>query len=336
MRAMASYDALLVASFGGPDAPEEVMPFLERVTRGRGVPRERLVEVAKHYERFGGKSPIVARTRELVDAVRAELPELPVYAGNRFAPPYLADALRAMERDGVRRALAFVTSALSSYSGCRAYLEDLARAREEVGEGAPIVDKIRPYFDHPGYVETCTERLQGALRALPHPERALVLFSAHSIPAAMARECEYEAQLEELASLVASALDLPRWRRVYQSRSGPPSVPWLEPDVLDALRAIAREEPGATVVIAPFGFVADHMEVVYDLDVEAKEEADRLGLTMVRASAANAHPRFVRMVRELVLEREGGERRSLSKLGPRPDRCADGCCPAPRRGRPLT
>lgn len=320
---MPEHDALLVVSFGGPEAPGEVMPFLERVTRGRGVPRERLEEVATHYARFGGKSPINARTSELIDALREELPALPIYAGNRFAPPYLADAVRAMQSDGVRRAVAFATSAFSSYSSCRAYLEDIARARAEVGEGAPLIEKIRPFSAHPGYVETCAARLREALERVPDPSRARVLFSAHSIPVAMARECAYESELEALAGRVASEVGIARWQRVYQSRSGPPSVPWLEPDVLDALSAIAAEETGATVVVAPFGFVADHMEVVYDLDVEAREACERLGLTLVRASAANAHPRFVRMVRELVEEHE---------RDPRP--CAESCCPAPRRRIP--
>ncbi|HEY8427187.1 MAG TPA: ferrochelatase [Sandaracinaceae bacterium] len=320
---LGEFDALLVVSFGGPEGPDEVMPFLERVTRGRGVPRERLEEVATHYAHFGGKSPIGERTRELVAALRAELPELPVYLGNRFAAPFLADTVRAMREAGVRRALAFATAALSSWSSCRAYLDDIARAVADAGEGAPVIEKLPPFALHPGYVETCLERLRETLARLPDPSRARVLFTAHSIPVAMARECAYEAQFEELSARVAGALGLERWQRAYQSRSGPPSVPWLEPDVLDALRAVASEEPGATVVVAPIGFVADHMEVVYDLDVEARGEAERLGLTFVRASAANAHPRFVRMVRALIEEH-----------AVRPVRCADACCPPPRRRVP--
>jgi ferrochelatase len=345
------YDALLVVSFGGPSGPGEVMPFLERVTRGRGVPRERLEAVATHYHHFGGTSPIHARTAELVDALREALAPLPVYLANRYSPPELEDVLRAMQADGVRRALALATSAFSSYSGCRAYLDDIARARaaiEErsevtvgrhllpfagvgmpsrsgathvIGEGAPEIHKIRPFSAHPGYVETCARRLAEAL-ATVGDRPAHVLFSAHSIPLAMAAACAYEAELSTLAERVAAILDLPRARLVYQSRSGPPQVPWLEPDVLDALRAIAAEDPGATVVIAPFGFVADHMEVVWDLDVEARQEAERLGLTLVRAEAANAHPRFVAMVRELVEEAMARDR---------PDECAAGCCPPPRR-----
>jgi ferrochelatase len=315
------YDALLVVSFGGPSGHGEVMPFLERVTRGRGVPRERLEAVATHYHHFGGTSPIHARTSELVDALREALAPLPVYLANRYSPPELEDVLRAMQADGVRRALALATSAFSSYSGCRAYLDDIARARAAIGEGAPEVHKIRPFSVHPGYVETCAQRLRDALATIGD-RPAHVLFSAHSIPLAMAAGCGYEAELGALAERVAATLDVPRSRLVYQSRSGPPQVPWLEPDVLDALRAIAAEDPGATVVIAPFGFVADHMEVVWDLDVEARQEAERLGLTLVRAEAANAHPRFVEMVRELVEEAAHRDQ---------PDECAPGCCPPPRR-----
>jgi protoporphyrin/coproporphyrin ferrochelatase len=324
---MPAYDAVLLLSFGGPEGLEEVMPFLERVTEGRGVPRERLEAVAEHYRHFGGVSPINARTRELLDALRAELsaygPRLPVYWGNRFSAPYLADALRQMRADGVRRALGFATSAFASYSGCRAYLEDLDRAREELGEGAPEVDKLPPFAEHPGYVETCVARLRETLDALPaeQRDRAHVLFSAHSIPRAMAAACAYERQLAALSERVAGELALPRWRLVYQSRSGPPQVPWLEPDVLDALAALATEAPGATAVLAPIGFVADHMEVVWDLDEEARAEAERLGLRLSRAPAANAHPRFVRMIRELIEER---------LQGPAPG-CPAGCCPAPRR-----
>jgi ferrochelatase len=334
-----SYDAVLVYSFGGPEGPDEVMPFLERVTHGRGVPRERLEAVAEHYHHFGGVSPIGERTRELVRALRAELsthgPPLPVYVGHRFSAPFVGDALREMQRDGVRRALAFVTSAFSSYSGCRAYQEDLAKARAELGDNAPEVDKIRAFYDHPGYIETCAERLRDALALLPDPARAHVFFSAHSIPMSMATTSAYVGQLEAFAGWLAEDLGLARWRVVYQSRSGPPEVPWLEPDVCDALRELAAVEPGAAVVVAPFGFVADHMEVVWDLDEEARVEAERLGLKFVRATSANTHPRFVGMARELIEERTGGGtlRASRAPGGARPDRCAPDCCPAPRRPR---
>ncbi|HJL19113.1 MAG TPA: ferrochelatase [Sandaracinaceae bacterium LLY-WYZ-13_1] len=336
---MADYDAILVFSFGGPEGPDDVMPFLEKVVRGRNVPRERLLDVAEHYHHFGGVSPINARTRELVAALETELaahgPRLPVYWGNRHWHPFLGDTLRTMRDDGVRRALAFVTSAFSSFSGCRAYREDLARARAELGEGAPEVDKIRPFFNHPGYVETCAARLREGFDALGTND-AHVMFSAHSIPIAMAEGCDYEAQLRDLSTSVAERLGVERWELVYQSRSGPPHVPWLEPDVGDALRDLAAREPGAAVVVAPFGFVADHMEVVWDLDEEARELAESLNLRFARAPAANDHPRFVRMARELIDERvgDGSERPALGTLGPRPDRCPEGCCAYRPRGRP--
>lgn len=333
------YDAILVVSFGGPEAPDEVMPFLERVVEGRGVPRERLLAVAEHYHHFGGVSPINGRTRELVEALEATLaehgPHLPVYWGNRFWRPMLADTLRTMRDDGRTRALALVTSAFSSWSGCRAYREDIEKARAEVGEGATQIDKIRPFYNHPGYVATCVTRLRETLEGLPDPVH--VLFSAHSIPIAMASGCDYEAQLRELAELVATEVGLERWELVYQSRSGPPRVPWLEPDVLDALRALAERAPGATAVVAPFGFVADHMEVVWDLDEEARVLAKELGLGFARVPAANAHPALVEMARDLILERVSGrdERPALGRLGARPDRCAEGCCPAGSTGRPV-
>lgn len=313
-----SYDALVLVSFGGPRGPSEVMPFLERVTRGRNVPRARLESVAEHYYAFDGTSPIHARTEELVEGLRAELAPLPVYLGNRHSAPWLEDTLRAMKADGVERALAFATSAFSSYSSCRVYLEAIASARDAVGVGAPIVDKLPPFSGHPGYVETCALRLEEALGRVPPGRTPHVLLSAHSIPLAMARQCRYEDELRTLGGRVAARLKLPSWRLVYQSRSGPPEVPWLEPDVLDALAEIAQGDPGAAVVLAPFGFVADHMEVVWDLDHEARAEAERLGLTLSRAEAANAHPRFLRMVRELI------------EAGPGPG-CAPGCCPSPRR-----
>lgn len=302
------YDAFLLISFGAPEGPDEVMPFLERVVRGRNVPRERLLEVAEHYQHFGGKSPLNARVRELVTALEAEL-GLHVYWGNRFAAPFLADAVREMRDAGVRRALAFATSALSSYSSCRAYLEDIDRARAEVGDGAPEIDKLPPFHAHPGYVETCVDRVKDAMLPSAH-----VIFTAHSIPMAMARQSRYAAQLAELAERVAEGAGIASWSIAYQSRSGPPEIPWLEPDVLDRMAELER---GSAVVVAPIGFVADHMEVVWDLDVVAREHAERLGLAFSRAGTANAHPRFVRMVAELAEQA--------------PERCAPDCCPAPRR-----
>ena len=339
------FDAILVFSFGGPETAEDVMPFLENVVRGRPVPRERLEAVAEHYLHMGGKSPINDRTRELIAALEAELaahgPALPIYWGNRFWHPMLEDTLRRMKDDGVKRAVAFATSAFSSWSGCRAYQEDVAKARAAIGEGAPEVVKIRPFFNHPGYVETCAARLREGLARLPEAARAdaHVMFSAHSIPVSMAAGCDYAQQLEALARMVSEEVGVASWERIYQSRSGPPQVPWFEPDVLDALDAFAARRPGGTVMIAPFGFVADHMEVVWDLDHEAKERAEALGLTFARAPAANDHPRFVRMARELIAEYVEGwdDRPAVGALPPRPFHCVPGCCPqGSSRPRPLT
>jgi protoporphyrin/coproporphyrin ferrochelatase len=334
------YDALLLVSFGGPEASDDVMPFLERVLRGRDVPQERLREVAGHYQHFGGRSPINDQCRELLAALRAELaregPQLPVYWGNRNWHPFLVDTLRQMADDGVGRALAFVTSAFGSYSGCRQYLEDIERARCELGARAPEVDKLRGFHNHPGFVEPLVESVRTALGSVPEPRResCRLVFTAHSIPCAMAAGSPYEAQLRETAGLVAAAVGRPGGVLAYQSRSGPPGQPWLEPDILQHLGALAAEGV-RDVVVAPIGFVSDHMEVVYDLDFEARRRARELGLTMVRAATVGCHPRFVRMIRELVLERTSAApvRASLGTSGPAPDVCAPGCCPAPERGR---
>jgi protoporphyrin/coproporphyrin ferrochelatase len=326
------YDAVLVVSFGGPEGLADVMPFLDQVLRGRNVPPERKREVAHHYERFGGVSPINAQNRALIEALRVELaapgPNLPLYWGNRNWHPFLADALRAMAGDGVKRALAFVTSAYSSYSGCRQYLEDIARARAEVGASAPVVDKLRVFHDHPGFVEANAHRVRDALAALPPARRAAarIAFTAHSIPAAMVAGSDYVSQLRETCALVAAAVPHEPWALVYQSRSGPRQQLWLEPDILDHLEAL-KADGVADVVVAPVGFVSDHMEVVYDLDSEARERAAAIGLGFVRAGTAGTHPAFVRMIRELVEERvAGGERRALGARGPRSDVCAPDCC----------
>ena len=330
------YEALVVIGFGGPEGPADVMPFLENVTRGRAVPRERLLEVAAHYQHFGGVSPINAQTRALVEALRAELsahrPVLSVYWGNRNWRPLLADTLAQMAADGVRRALAFVTSPFASYSSCRQYLEDIARARAEVGARAPAVDKLRLFWNHPGFIEPMAERVEAALAALSAPARAAahVAFTAHSVPLAMAQTSAYERQLEAACGLVAGRLSSPHpWRLVYQSRSGPPGVPWLGPDIRQHLAAI--KAAGVTdVVVAPIGFVSDHLEVRWDLDVEAAARARELGLGFTRADTVGVHPRFVGMIRELILERTAGApRRALGAEGPAPDDCAPGCCPAP-------
>jgi ferrochelatase len=334
-----NYDAILVVSFGGPESREDVIPFLENVLRGRNVPRERMLAVAEHYYHFGGKSPINQQTRELIAALEDELgqhgPKLPVYWGNRNWHPMLADTLRQMKQDGIRRALAFVTSAYSSYSGCRQYRENIARAQNEVGAGAPEVEKIRAFFNHPGFIEAAEFRLRDALGELaPELQRDVqIIYTAHSIPTAMSNSCDYVAQLEEVRRLVSLRLGIANDALVYQSRSGSPGQPWLEPDILDYLREIKSRDLASAVILAPIGFISDHMEVLYDLDVEARELCDSLALPMVRAKTVGVHPQFVSMIRELILERTnpGAQRLALGSLGPRPDICEEDCCPAAQR-----
>lgn len=342
------YDAILVVSFGGPEGMDEVMPFLERVVAGRNVPRDRLDEVAHHYARFDGVSPINAQNRALIAALDIELRShghtLPIYWGNRNWHPLLPEALDRMRADGIRRALAFVTSAYSSYSGCRQYRENIERARAELGPGAPAVDKLRAFFNHPGFIEPNADRLRAALATLP-PERqplAEVAFTAHSIPLAMAAGSAYAAQLAETGRLVAELAGIPedRWRLVYQSRSGPPGQPWLEPDIGDHLKALDHQGV-ADLVIAPIGFISDHIEVLYDLDHEARAIAEATGIHMVRAATVGTDLRFVAMIRELIEERLSASpvRRSLGRLGPVPDICPADCCvfaPRPTAVTPTT
>lgn len=330
---MITYDAALVVSFGGPEKREDVIPFLENVLRGRNVPRERMLEVAEHYYRFGGVSPINGHNRALVGALEVLLgeqgPRLPVYWGNRNWHPLLGDTLRRMAADGVRRAVAFVTSAYSSYSSCRQYLEDIAGAREQAGEGTPLVDKLRPFYNHPRFLEAAADRVREALQQIPAERRhsAAIVYTAHSIPVAMAQGCRYEVQLQETARCVSAAvreaagLGHSGDRVVYQSRSGPPSQPWLGPDICDYL----RQERPRDVVVAPIGFLSDHLEVLYDLDTAARAVAEDLGLNMVRASTVGDHPLLLRMIRELIVER--------MERGPEADRCAEDCCPAARRAQ---
>jgi ferrochelatase len=338
-----NYDAILVVSFGGPESKEDVIPFLETVLRGRNAPRERMLSVAEHYYHFEGKSPINQQTRELIAALEAELerngPKLPIYWGNRNWHPLLPETLRKMKQDGIRRALAFVTSAYSSYSGCRQYREDIARAQSEVGPGAPEVDKLRAFFNHPGFVEATIERVREALHGIPVNARGdvQIVYLAHSIPASMANSCDYVRQLEEVRRLVSGGLAQTNDALVYQSRSGAPGQPWLEPDILDYLRQVKTGNLASAVVLAPIGFISDHMEVLYDLDVEALQLCDALGLPVTRAKTVGVHPKFVGMIRELILERmnPGSERRAAGVLGPRADVCVEGCCPAPGRPRAI-
>jgi ferrochelatase len=302
-----TYDALVVLSFGGPEGPDDVMPFLANVTRGRDVPRARLEEVAARYLRFGGVSPINAATRALVAAVAPTL-DIPVYWGNRNWQPYLADTVAQMAADGVRRAACFVTSAYSGYSACDQYLEDIAAARAVVGARAPAIDKLRPFFDHPGFVQPFVDAATASLGELPAERRdqARLVFTAHSVPVAQAGADEYVRQVEAASRRVASAVPGDRTYTIaWQSRSGPPHVPWLEPDIGPHLGALA-EAGAAAVVIVPVGFVADHFEVIWDLDIEALGRARELGLPAVRAATPGTHPAFVAMVGELVRERGRG------------------------------
>jgi len=327
-----SGDAILLLSFGGPDRAEEVVPFLENVLRGRPVPRERMLEVAEHYYHFGGRSPINDQNRALILALRevlaAEGPDLPVYWGNRNWAPLLADTLRRMAADGVRRAFAFVTSAYSSYSGCRQYLEDIARARAAVGPGAPEVLKLRAFYNHPGFIEPMADRVRAARAELP--DGARLIFTAHSVPVWMAETSRYVQQIQEACRLVAELIGNPPFRLVYQSRSGSPQS-WLGPDVLDCLRE-AADAGTQDLILAPIGFISDHMEVVYDLDTEARRLADELGLRLVRAKTVGADPRFAAMIHELVLERiQDVPRRALGSLGASHDLCPADCCPPPPR-----
>ncbi len=347
------YEALLVVSFGGPDGPKDVLPFLENVLRGRNVPRERMLAVAEHYYHFGGGSPINEQNRRLIAAIERELaehgPRLPVYWGNRNWHPFLSDTLRQMAADGVKRALAFVTSGFSSYSGCRQYRENIAAAQAEVGPAAPAVDKLRVFFNHPGFIEPMIELTHTALEQVPAERRsnAILIFTAHSIPLVMAQGCRYEEQLREACRLIAEGVNNSlslreraellgtrrgevrvNWHLVYQSRSGPPHQSWLEPDINDFIKQTHAISMLTDVVVVPVGFISDHMEVLYDLDTEARQLCERLGINMVRAATVGIHPRFVRMIRELVEERmaDTPSRLTLGALGPGRDACPDDCC----------
>jgi len=332
------YDAVLLVSFGGPDGPDDVLPFLENVLRGRNVPRERMLEVAEHYHHFGGRSPINDQNRALLTALRRELgergPDLPVYWGNRNWHPFLADTLREMADAGIRRVAAFVTSAFSSYSGCRQYRENIADALAPLGDKAPVVDKLRVFFNHPGFVVPMAANVAASLERFPEARRGAtpVLFTAHSIPNSMADSCRYVAQLRESCRLVAEGAGAATWELVYQSRSGPPTQPWLEPDVCDRIRELAAAGHDG-VIAAPIGFVSDHMEVLYDLDTEAADVCRSLGLHFERAATVGTAPAFVAMIRDLIAERHVGaaERPALGLLPASHDVCPVDCCPAPRR-----
>jgi ferrochelatase len=327
------FDSFLLVSFGGPEGADDVIPFLENVLRGKNVPRERMLEVAEHYKRFGGKSPINERNSELLEAIRGELErcdiDLRVYWGNRNWHPLLADTLRQMRDDGCQRTLAFFTSMFSCYSGCRQYRENIIAAREEVGPDAPIVEKLRMGFNHPGFIRAMAGSVGDAIGSLGvAAEEAFVLFTAHSIPLSMADHCDYVKQLTESSRLVAEACGVQEWRLVYQSRSGPPQQPWLEPDICDTIAELADQRELSSLIIVPIGFVSDHMEVLYDLDEEAADLCRQRGIELARARTAGNDPHFVGMIRALIEERMGlrSEREAIGPLGPWHDVCPDNCC----------
>jgi len=342
-----------LVSFGGPEGMNDVMPFLENVLSGRKVPRERMLDVARHYELFGGVSPINEENRKLIAALERELetngPHLPVYFGNRNWHPFLPDTIRRMRDDGVKNALAFVTAAYSSYSSCRQYLENIAEAQKQVGDDAPNIEKLRAFYNHPLFIEANVANVRAALEQIPEVGRfqTQIVFTAHSIPESMARNCNYEAQLQEASRLVFEGVAAGRsplssdiaestitrrhkpgsYKLVFQSRSGSPAQPWLGPDVCDHLREL-RASGARDVVLSPIGFVSEHMEIVYDLDTEAMALCRELGLNMVRTPTASTSPAFVKMIRELILERlePGREKRFLGALEPAKDACTPDCC----------
>ncbi|MEO2118377.1 MAG: ferrochelatase [Microbacterium sp.] len=352
-----AYDALLLLGFGGPEGQDDVIPFLRNVTAGRGIPDERLEEVAHHYRHFGGVSPINQQNRDLVAALDAELRargiDLPVYWGNRNWMPYVADAVQQLHADGHRRVLALATSAYSSYSSCRQYREDLADALEATGVGEQLqIDKVAQFFDHPGFVTPFVDGIRSGLEKLREhgiekPDEIEVLFSTHSIPVADAERSgprdrdfgpggAYAAQHTAVAEQIMRTLGSESpWQLVYQSRSGPPSVPWLEPDVNDAIAALPAQGRRG-VLIVPLGFVSDHMEVMWDLDTEAIETATELGLVAVRTATPGTSPTYVAGLVDLIEERLQGtpasQRERVTSLGPWFDVCRPGCCENARLG----
>ncbi len=333
------YEALLLVAFGGPESLDQVEPFLEKVTAGHHIPAERLAEVADRYARVGGVSPINARLRNLVDSVGAELlavgSRFPIYWGNRNAPPLLAETVAGMCDDGIGRALAWIASPYSSNSTCRRYREDIQAARAEIGSDAPQIDVIRPHHDHPGLIRPAADRLVEALRSLPTDD-ALVLFSAHSLPLDLAATCDYEAQVNEAAGLVAERAGVTnsrRWEVVWQSRSGHPGVPWLEPDVCERIQQLG-EAGERSVAVSPIGFPVENFEVAWDLDIEAAEQAGRAGMNFARAACIDNDPRFVAMIKDLVIERTDPTKSApaaLGRSGTRPHDCPESCCPGPTR-----
>lgn len=335
------YDAILIMSFGGPEGMDDVLPFLDNVLRGKNVPEARKLEVAHHYEAFGGVSPINKQTRDLKAALEAELRrsgiDTPVYLGNRNWAPYVTDVVREMRDAGVKKFLTFVTSGFSCYSGCRQYREDVIRACEAIGDDAPSFDKIRVYYNHPEFIAVTADNWRAALESFPPERRSGVhtAFTAHSIPKPMSDNSDYLVQLQTACSLTADVAGIANWQLVFQSRSGPPHMPWLEPDIGEHIREL-HGRGVRDLIILPIGFISDHMEVLYDLDHEAHDLCKDLGVSMVRAGTPGCHPRFIAMIRELIQERmiPGFEKRALGSRGPNHDVCPVNCCMSGRPARP--
>tara|TARA_Y100001970_G_scaffold179517_1_gene218443 strand:- start:3599 stop:4615 length:1017 start_codon:yes stop_codon:yes gene_type:complete len=330
------FDSLLLLSFGGPESSDDVMPFLRNVTAGRGVPDERLTVVAEQYELFGGKSPINDLNQELLHALNEELAsrghEIATFWGNRNWNPFVADTIANLKSLGHKSAVCLVTSAFSSYSGCRQYHEDLERACGDVPD-APDIHRVRVYWDHPDFLGAAAELLAERRDAAGLSPETPVLHSAHSLPLSMAATCDYQQQLNEAASIVNDLAGMSGpCEVVFQSRSGPPSVPWLTPDIDQRIHELA-EQGQRELLVHPLGFVADHMEVLFDLDTQSAAAANEAGIKMVRTPTVGTHPRFVSMLIDLVEEAAGlrSDRPSLSKSGPQPDKCNSQCCPSPTR-----
>ncbi|MCB0326985.1 MAG: ferrochelatase [Bdellovibrionales bacterium] len=332
-----SYDALLLLSFGGPEGPDDVMPFLNNVLRGKPVPEERKMEVASHYQAHGGISPINAQNRAMIAALRKAMSDqsmnLPIYWGNRNWKPYLKDTLAQIIKDGHKKILCYVTSAYSSYSGCRQYREDIAKALEELGDSSLQVDKIRSFFNHPLWIKVHQKRIMEKLQDIDpsiYP-KLKILFTAHSLPLSMAQSCDYQIQLEDAAQEVSKGLPISQWQLCYQSRSGSPHVPWLGPDVCEAIDQIDSKEI-QHVLVHPLGFVSDHMEVIFDLDQEAKDCAKKNELHFTRSKSPGTHPLMVELIVDLISEylEPSHKRASIGALAPRDAHCSPDCC-KPRR-----
>ncbi|WFB34715.1 ferrochelatase [Kiritimatiellota bacterium B12222] len=332
------YDAVLIVSFGGPEGMDEVMPFLDNVLKGKGVPEERKLEVAHHYELFGGVSPINEQNRDLLAKVQAELKQqhidLPVLLANRNTAPFIPDVMKECQDKGYLNLLVYITSGFSCYSGCRQYRENLMDAQASLTGAVPQFDKIRVFFNHPLFIETVADQVAQSMALLPQADQAdaKVVFTAHSIPMAMANSSSYTEQLHEAARLIAERLEISDWDLVYQSRSGPPAMPWLEPDICDHLDDLSSQGV-KSVVVSPLGFVSDHLEVLFDLDLEARDHAAELGMTYQRAATPGNDPRMVKMIVELIRERleDWPERRCIGRLPAKEDVCPATCCAAMKR-----